>query len=143
MLVKWSQKYSVEDATLDAQHQRMFEIMNALYAEMRAGTLSHSQQQNILESLVQYGETHFRAEEDAMRACGYPDLPAHIAEHQRYRLEIQRLAVQLAGDKHRTPDERENFPHELLNFLKAWWTKHIVHQDRDYIPFLRRATGKK
>ncbi len=137
MLVRWSQKYSVEDETLDAQHKRLFEIMNSLYSDIRSCHPSRSELRDVIESLVQYGDMHFRAEEAAMRACGYPDLTGHAAEHRRYRHELQRLTYALTSDEKNSLDELGDFPLDLLNFLKDWWTKHIVQMDRDYIPFLR------
>ncbi|MCY2991664.1 MAG: bacteriohemerythrin [Planctomycetota bacterium] len=136
MFVRWYQKYSVEDETLDAQHKRLFEIMNSLYSDTRTCHLSRSELRDVIESLVQYGDTHFRAEEAAMRACGYPDLIGHAAEHRRYRHEVQRLTYALTIDEKNSLDKLGDFPHDLRNFLKAWWTKHIAHMDRDYIPFL-------
>ena len=137
MFVRWYQKYSVEDEILDAQHKRLFEIMNSLYSDMRTGHPSRSELRDVIKNLVQYGDTHFRDEEAAMRACGYPDLTGHVAEHRRYRREVQRLTYALTSDEKNALDELGDFPHDLLNFLKAWWIKHIVDLDRDYMPFLR------
>ena len=66
-----------------------------------------------------------------------PATPPNIAEHRRYRHELQRLTYALTSDEKNSLDKLGDFPHDLMNFLNAWWTKHIVHMGRDYMPFLR------
>jgi len=62
---RWNERYSVNIALLDRQHQRLFDIFNELNAALavgRGGTVMDS----VLCRLTDYVKTHFVAEEALM-----------------------------------------------------------------------------
>ena len=127
-LIVWNEKYSVGEKTLDQHHQRIFNIINMLHQQLRVGIPS-SELSQILLDLVEYAETHFRAEEALMRECGYPDLSGQENAHHRYTIEVRRLITRINEDW-------LNSTGDLFVFLKGWWQNHIVKMDKGYSPFM-------
>jgi hemerythrin-like metal-binding protein len=127
--ITWKDYYSVGEDSLDAQHQQIIGMINDLYVAMETRT-AHVERQKLLDLLVQYTMTHFQHEEEVMQACKYPDFTNHKAEHDKMR--------------RRTLAFRTNLSlvtaHDLLSFLKEWWTTHIQSEDRCYSPYLSVAT---
>jgi len=66
LFIVWKPEYSVGNAVLDSQHQKMFHIINELYQQM-CSDISETGFQELVGSAVRYAEHHFRSEEDAMR----------------------------------------------------------------------------
>jgi hemerythrin len=123
--VEWKPFYSVGDATIDGQHKRLLRMVDDLYAAVQMGH-GRSRVQDVLDRLADYTTTHFDHEERVMRGCGYPNFDAHKTMHD----EMRRRALELRAD----PDAI--LEHDLLQFLKNWWTRHIQNQDKAYAPYL-------
>ncbi len=81
--VEWKPEFSVGIERFDDDHRRLFLLLNQVHMSM-SGTVSILALRFILGDLVWYTQTHFRAEEVLMKRCGYPDLAAHRAEHNRF-----------------------------------------------------------
>ncbi|MBI5591961.1 MAG: hemerythrin family protein [Deltaproteobacteria bacterium] len=91
--------------------------------------ISSTELSMILKDLIEYAETHFRAEEAIMRECGYQDLSAQENAHRHYTIEVRRFIT-------RINENWFNFPDDLFVFLKSWWQEHIIKMDKKYSPFL-------
>ena len=123
--VEWKPFYSVGDASLDAEHQRLLGLIDDLCTAVMAG---HGQDRvrEILDRLSDYTMTHFDHEERVMLSCGYPNIEAHMTMHDEMRRRTRGFRAE--------PDlvvERD-----LLQFLKEWWVRHIQNQDKGYAPYL-------
>jgi hemerythrin-like metal-binding protein len=62
-----------------------------------------------------------------MRVFGYPDMRLHAAEHTHFLkelTEIERRSIEKSIEK------------ELLSFLGAWMSKHILASDRDFARYV-------
>jgi hemerythrin len=120
----WSDAYSVKVQQFDAQHQKLFEIINSLADAMRTG-----QGENVIREVVGqlavYTRTHFLQEEVAMRQSGYPGLPAHQAQHSHLMAEVEKHKKDL--DEGRKPNLVA-----VLNFLRDWLVQHIQKADKNY-----------
>ena len=66
-------KYSVNIASIDAQHQKLFAIADELHEAMRNGQAGPVLAKT-LDRLVQYTKTHFANEEGLMKIHGYPGI---------------------------------------------------------------------
>ena len=62
----WKDEYSVGNDLLDEQHKRLIEAVNELNGGAALG--------EVLATLRQYGDEHFRTEEGMLEASDYPDL---------------------------------------------------------------------
>jgi len=124
----WSPEHSVKIAELDAQHQRLFRIVQDLEGAIAAG---RGQQaiEAIIDRAVNYTIDHFSTEEGLMEQYGYPGLAAHRIEHNKLTLEISNLQKEHSAE---SPDAAERF----LKFLRKWFDEHILKSDQEYAPFL-------
>jgi len=127
----WTERFSVGDALLDAQHQKLLIILQRASECMeddspRGRSLFHS----ILNDVCVYTATHFRTEEALLSQCHYPELEAHKAEHVAFLAQITELAfvasqgVVLKADLHRS--------------LFLWVSHHILESDMEYRPYLEK-----
>lgn len=84
---------------------------------------------DILEELIRYTETHFREEENLLRACAYPGFEAHRDEHRAYSMRLTEFLL----DAGNGIVDRE----ALFEYLTEWWGRHILGSDKAYVPYLQ------
>jgi hemerythrin len=125
--------YSVGHPTIDAQHKRLFDLVNEVHAAMLAGK-GNEVIGKALSSLVTYVKVHFAAEERVMAACGYPALDQHKLTHEALTQKVMDFQARFAQG-------RTMMTIEVMNFLKSWLTDHIQATDRQYVKYL--VTGGK
>jgi len=129
-LFTWSDSYSVDAPGIDAQHKKLFDLINNLHAAMIQGRGQEVIGQ-ILDGLVDYTKVHFADEERMLEKINYPDLPAHVAEHDIFI----RKAYALQTD-YRSGKLAMTLP--VMDFLKGWLINHILKTDKKYIPFVNK-----
>jgi hemerythrin len=127
-LWNWSPEYSVEEDSLDRQHQELFRMLNDLHDAMKEGTGAQAAP-GILKNLVQYVLEHFACEEALMAQAGYPDLARHKAEHDKLTDELAQILQDFESGK-------VALSMKLLQFLRTWLQDHILGCDKKYAPFL-------
>jgi len=108
---------------MDQQHRRLVELINQLFQCMKDGG-DRMLLAEVVDELVNYTVTHFRAEEDVMKKHNYPDLEAHQVIHKNFVEKVGVYAEKLKSGE-RLP------PADIYNFLKDWLISHIEKQDRD------------
>jgi hemerythrin-like metal-binding protein len=123
----WNEAMSVGMPALDADHRCLIRIINLL-EDAEEGDVDRVVD-IVMETLDLYCRYHFAREERIMRACGFPSLAFHRAEHQDFR---RTVAAKGAGK------ECASAP-ELLEHLKAWLLHHILIQDMAYKPYVVKA----
>ena len=128
VLISWSDALSVGIQEIDEQHKVLVDLLNQLHTAI---TQRHGNAvtDEILEQLVEYTRIHFAVEESLMRILGYPDYENHKEHHKQLIEEIQGLMQRMRSKK-------RSVSFELLHFLKIWLTKHIMEEDKQYVPFL-------
>jgi hemerythrin len=111
------------------QHQRLFEIINALYAAIESGETRQAVEQ-ALQSLIDYTRSHFAAEEALMLRGGYPEFPEHKKMHDQLLDKVNEYSLRLNLGEN-------NLAADVLPFLIGdWLMEHITVTDRKYTPFL-------
>jgi hemerythrin len=133
-LINWDPSLSVGVAEIDKQHQKLIGMINDLNDAMKQGKGKEALRQ-IVDELMSYTVTHFRAEEKYFTQFGYPEAEAHKNEHAAF---VNKVA-----------DFREKFMKgnlgltvEIMNFLRDWLKRHIQGTDKRYGPFFN-AHGLK
>jgi methyl-accepting chemotaxis protein len=126
-LIKWNDSYKVNVKVFDEQHKKLVGLINKLHRSMKTRSAGSTIGQ-ILNELVNYTKTHFKAEEDAMRKHGYPGL----AEQQRQH---QDLIQQVAATQKKLASGNAMLSMDVMDFLKNWLIKHIQGSDKEYGPF--------
>jgi hemerythrin len=121
--ITWNQDLSVGNALLDDQHKLFLGFINQLNEAIQIKE-SEKILSSLLESLVQYGHTHFRDEEIAIANRMDPEqLHQHQQEHDTYFQTIYTFQ-----QAHKTGTA--NISNDLAKFLTTWLTTHIKHSDQ-------------
>ena len=123
--VVWNDNYSVKVVSLDDQHKKILELINDIYNAKRQNQADSKVSHALLE-LRDYSITHLSDEESLLKKCGYSDFEIHKKVHDDFRKESEqllRMQRDIMGD----------ISIEVLDFLKAWWTKHILGMDQKYV----------
>ena len=129
VIFPWLEKYSVGIEQIDAQHQGLVRLINALHAAMIAGQGSQNIGK-ILDELVHYTEEHFSYEENMLRERNFSRLIGHQLEHKRLTGQVVELR-----EKYR--NNSITLTMEVMRFLKDWLANHIMGHDQKYAAELR------
>lgn len=128
-LIQWNDTFSVKVPSLDAQHEQLIKILNDLHEAMLAKRGNEVLAQEVAR-LHQYARTHLKTEEELLQKHGYPNFAAHKAQHDAYLAKVKDIETEMRNGG-------MTVPIHLMNFLKQWWTSHILKTDRDYADFLK------
>jgi hemerythrin-like metal-binding protein len=126
-LLVWDEKYSVNVAEIDAQHKRLFEMINNLFHALEESK-AQEQLEPILKGFIDYAGYHFATEEKYFHEFNYPQTDEHIRAHNMYTAKIQELMKKSAGDK-------TSVSVELMDFVEDWLIQHVTGMDQLYSKF--------
>lgn len=124
MSFKWTPIYSVNVKELDAQHQKIFALINDL-SELRNGDVNKKLDE-IIKGLDEYAIYHFGTEESYFKKFAYPGAGEHIGAHEKYVEKIDEL---------KNEKDQSKLTLNLLKFLSDWWVNHIQTVDQKYSDF--------
>ena len=87
-ILEWNPEYSVQVDEIDREHRVWFDIVNRLHEAMLAGKGAEFLD-TLLAEAAEYTLTHFAHEEELMAAVGYPELRAHVQQHEALRRQAE------------------------------------------------------
>lgn len=128
MTINWLSRYETGIAEIDAQHIRLFDIVNELIDSFRRGDAA-GQVAGVVDSLVTYTLEHFGTEEAWMERQGFPGLEAHRKEHRDVLLRISALKQRI--------EEGERPTMEVTILLADWLEYHIHDHDQAFAEYSR------
>ncbi|MEJ2402944.1 MAG: bacteriohemerythrin [Candidatus Thiodiazotropha sp.] len=124
----WTEEgYGTTVAACDAQHQELFNRVNALNTAVSDG--GRPEIGNRLDSLIDYVVEHFTDEERLMEEKGYEDLP----NHRKVHADLVNTCTDLQKKFHANEAEVDS---SVMKFIKDWLDNHIPIVDRQYGPVL-------
>jgi len=129
-LIEWTAQLSVGIDSIDEQHKKLINMINALNDAMLTGS-SNELLGKIFTGLAAYTQKHFAYEEDMFAEYGYPD----SQEHKRQHNELIAQVIELKEKFMENP--KGTISADLMLFLKRWLTNHIMRTDKEYTEFLR------
>ena len=138
MAVEWKDEYSVGVSEIDAQHKRLFVVINKIdeLAKTKKGKLLiyFKDILALIDELGDYAVTHFYDEEMAMEECGCPEYEEHKMKHEVFSDEIGHIRDNLENDPKFKEDETKlnELIVKLSGFLVTWLTNHILIVDMQY-----------
>lgn len=121
---RWSDKLSLGNQFIDADHRRIIDLINTLHDAMseRKGDVIIGK---TLFDLIVYCKGHFMREEAFMRQLGHPDYEDHKREHDALLEKVNLLHQDFKdGDS-----ERSTLTVQTAHFLYHWLTSHIQQSD--------------
>jgi hemerythrin len=123
-LFSWKPEYSVHEAELDSDHEKLFAILNSVYENVMS-----SRELNfvlpMIDELSAYTRSHFSAEERYMRKLGFTGIEDHIARHQDFTQKIEALRASYH-------DNDLEVARNLIIVLGEWLLQHVIKEDRKY-----------
>jgi hemerythrin-like metal-binding protein len=126
--LEWTPEYTVHDAEIDQEHQLEYGLVNSLHEAMLAGR-GAGILRPLLADFTQHAVSHFANEEKLMADVHYPDMQAHVQQHDRIRRRVTEVDARFArGETAITV--------ELMMFLSDWLKEHTMVADRrlgDYV----------
>ncbi len=127
-LITWGPQLSVGINSIDEQHKKLVNMINALNDALAAGE-GKEMLGKIFNGLAAYTTKHFQFEEDLFAKYNYPETAAHKKEHADLLKQVGDLKAKM---------DAGNFmiSMELMAFLKSWLTNHIQGTDKKYVAFL-------
>ncbi len=129
--VDWTTTYTVNNVTLDEQHQKLFKIINDLHEAMFSKK-GREFVATTIRALADYTQNHFAEEERQMAACAYPGLAEHQAAHQK-------LIKMVTDIEKRYLETHESMGGDVIGFLVSdWLIKHILSMDKQYAPYMKK-----
>ena len=128
----WTEKLSMFNEKLDTQHKTLFGYINQII-QLEELYPKSGQFAEILSKITDYGLEHFKSEERLMIDMHYPKayFDLHQAEHKNYIFEVAMFNTNFMQPGHTEPKE-------VINFLKSWWSSHILRSDMHFSLFIRK-----
>lgn len=124
ILIEWSSELSVNVPSIDEQHRKLVNMINALNYAMEDG-LTDEALRNIFDGLLLYTHKHFEYEEELLMRTGFPATAAHQREHDALRERVKGLQQRVASGE-------MVLGVEVMDFLRDWLVNHIMGSDRAY-----------
>ena len=124
---KWTYAHEVGIQMIDAQHQHLVELMNALGETLKSGC-ERDAIVEALGALVKFTTAHFASEERLMRDyAGWSLAAQHAHEHRKLLDDVTSLVVQVDAQSMTL----------TVRFLQEWLVRHIVTMDAPLAAWLR------
>lgn len=117
--VKWDDKYSTGDDSLDYEHKIIFNIIE----KITSSNEDFKELEKILHELEKYTKAHFINEEAFMESIGFKDFSSHKETHQEM---FEKIIV--LSDTKKFPTAKE-FKNELIAFIENVFLNHVVEDD--------------
>ena len=128
-LIEWTAELSVGIDSIDEQHKKLVNMINALNDAMLTNS-SHELLGKIFTGLAAYTQKHFAYEENMFAEYGYADSEEHKRQHNELIAQVIELKEKFIANPQRTMSA------DLMLFLKRWLTNHIMRTDKEYSEFL-------
>ena len=129
----WLDTYSVGNAEIDLQHQRLFALFNTLVEAIEGGKQARQELENVFRQLYGYVKNHFRFEEALMQSVDYPNFKEHRAIHEKISARLKEYRTKF----HQCSDQKKcSVAKDVAQFLQDWLRDHIKGEDQQYSPFL-------
>jgi|ERR1035438_5817871 hemerythrin-like metal-binding protein len=125
--LSWHERYSVGHAELDAQHKKLFELVNHFDDVIQMGLTAELGL--IMDDLIAATVLHFRWEEDLMLQAGFPSLFEHKKMHDDLLKQIKEARTRMQAGGHVGTKS-------VVRFLADWLTNHILREDLELKPYL-------
>jgi len=125
-MLKWKDKYSVGNDSIDAQHKQLFAIGNAAY-DLLKNDLSldkYNKVYQLIEDLRQYTKYHFKWEEDYMLKINYQNYKEQKREHDNFIKKIDSYKLD------NIDQNQDKYIEDILFFILNWILDHILSKDK-------------
>ncbi len=131
MAIEWDDTLATGIADIDDQHRELFSRFNALLAACNQGR-GRDEVLKTLTFLDDYIRRHFRDEETMQLSSGFPDYPAHRAQHLEFIAKTEALTADF-----RDEGATIGLLVKTNTTLVEWLIGHIRKMDRALAKYLQ------
>lgn len=128
-LIEWTSELSIGIDSIDEQHKKLVNMINALNDAKLAGS-TNELLGKIFTGLTNYTQKHFTYEENMFAEYGYINSNEHQRQHNELIAQVIELKDKFMDNPQGTVSD------DLIHFLKRWLTNHIMRTDKEYAEFL-------
>ena len=147
MKTLWKNEFLLNLREIDEQHRRFFAICERLTAFAKDFSEGNADILNLFPTLMElrtYAFVHFHTEESLLMERKYAHYFDHAAEHDTFITTMNTFRSDFiplfkaaqSGENNAT--EVAAFLDNMLNFVTAWLTNHILEDDNAYATALRQ-----
>lgn len=124
----WLNQLTMQSEELNVEHEVVLHSLNNLLISLDCGDPTHiAMACNVLSAEAR---THFAKEEEMMRSSGYPDITAHIEQHNELLRGLARIRYKLMSGIGLWSPSSE------VSMLERWFVPHITYADRRFSDFV-------
>jgi len=116
MTIEWKAAYKIGQDDIDAQHQHLFELTNALMATDDVPTL-----RKLVMQLYKHTREHFELEEALMRKHNFPGTGDHTNYHNSLLTRLNAISLDVGKDQVDKP--------AIEKLMTDWALQHTQHDD--------------
>ncbi len=124
-VVDWDDSFSVGNAEIDADHQRIIALLNELH-DACAAAAPQAIVLRLFATLDDAIGAHFRREEEILAENGYAEVEAQRVEHRLLRDSFATLRQHLPASDRPAAAER------VRDFLLGWFMSHVLDEDMQF-----------
>lgn len=129
-LVAWRDDFETGIPSADYEHRKLIELINELHGGLGEDPRPEEAVE-ILGEIAARFSSHFRIEEDAMRARQYDHFSRHRAEHEGLLGEVRKIIGEI--------EDGGAIPADLPARLDSWFAGHFRGSDTRLHKFLDMA----
>ena len=131
--LSWNANFSVCDAALDKQHQKLVDLCSRVAECVNDDQPGSSERFHmVLNDVGDYAFLHFQTEEAFLSRHNYPQLAEHKAEHMGF---LSQLSQFLFAANRGFLDKAG-----MYRMLSAWLSEHMLGSDMQYRDFLQAGS---
>lgn len=134
-VVVWSGQFATGNPMLDAQHERLFELINALHTAIMT-QCGREEMQTQLGHFARTVAEHFATEERLMMQQGYPQARRHRECHLHLTAKANAIVEDFRSGRLKVSPS-------LSQFFGDWIRQHIEEEDADLIAWVKARGAEK
>jgi hemerythrin len=131
-LLQWNERFVLGIEEIDEQHRELMHSVNTLYDEFKGGAAVPALK-TLLGTLVSQTNEHFRCEEQWMKETSFPDLAAHVKEHEKFQVRVAEIDSLFGKGLDSSLD--------LMLFLNNWIRHHLIEVDARFADHIITLKG--
>ena len=130
VVLQWQPRFSLHVPELDAQHQKLFDLINNLHRSL-ADDCDQAYLSDMLDAMTNYLHEHFSAEERYL--AKHPAFASHQYEH----VQFMEKTLDFMKSFKEEPDSA-SLCREIHTFLSRWLLNHTTGLDVEFFSELRK-----
>lgn len=133
--IAWSQAYSIENDSIDKEHQQIFTLAN----DVQSYADDDKKLKEAVKAVVEYTKHHFKSEQEYMKSINYTHLNHHINLHKQIIQELMKFLkdINTLSNEQITQTLHEFITNQIISHIliedkKVQYHNKSIHQLREF-----------